>query len=312
VQRGPGSERRVHVVLENHHNEARRLGPKGRTMVAQWNDDFHHPLHILLTGETEGYYADFADKPIDLLGRVLAQGFAYQGEPYGTERKPRGEKSTALPPGAFVNFLQNHDQIGNRPFGDRLAQSTPPEKLRAGLAILLLGPQIPMLYMGEEYGATQPFLYFCNYQGDLAKAITEGRRKEFAGFGAFADEQQRAKIPDANATQTYVASQLDAADRERSPHKEWLEYTKTLLRVRRERIVPLIPQIVAGSGGYHVDGSVLKVDWATVGKGKLILLANFGAETKPVSSPGEIIFSTHEATAEQSMSVWEVRLLVAT
>jgi maltooligosyltrehalose trehalohydrolase len=170
VQRGPGSDRHVHVVLENHHNEAHRLGRKGKVIVSQWNDDFHHPMHILLTGESDGYYVSYADSPVKHLGRVLAEGFAYQGEVYPFEGTPRGENSRTLPPAAFVNFLQNHDQAGNRAFGDRLAKLSTPEKLRAGLAILLLSPQVPMLFMGEEYGATQPFLYFCDYQGELAAA----------------------------------------------------------------------------------------------------------------------------------------------
>lgn len=309
VQRGPGSDRHVHVVLENHHNEARRLGRKGKVMVSQWNDDFHHPLHILLSGERDGYYADYADAPLKHLGRVLAEGFAFQGEVYQFDGKPRGEDSRTLPPTSFVNFLQNHDQIGNRAFGDRLVELSTPEKLRAGLAILLLSPQVPMLFMGEEYAATQPFLYFCDYQGELAGAVREGRRSEFKSFGAFADEQQREKIPDPNAAQTYVSSQLDARDRERSPHREWLAYTRELLRIRAEKIVPLIPAIVAGCGAYDIDGEALTVSWTTIGKGKLVLQANFG-DAPAQSLAGEMLFSTSGAGADSPrLAAWEVRLL---
>jgi maltooligosyltrehalose trehalohydrolase len=309
VQRGPGSDRHVHVVLENHHNEAHRLGRKGKVIVSQWNDDFHHPMHILLTGESDGYYVSYADSPVKHLGRVLAEGFAYQGEVYPFEGTPRGENSRTLPPAAFVNFLQNHDQAGNRAFGDRLAKLSTPEKLRAGLAILLLSPQVPMLFMGEEYGATQPFLYFCDYQGELAAAVREGRRSEFASFSAFADEQQREKIPDPNAEQTYVSSQLDARDCERAPHREWLAYTRELLRLRAEKIVPLIPTIVAGCGAFAIDGQALTVSWTTIGKGKLVLQANFG-ETPAQSIAGELLFSTHETGADdRPLAAWEVRLL---
>lgn len=309
VQRGPGSDRHVHVVLENHHNEARRLGRKGKVLVSQWNDDFHHPLHILLSGERDGYYIDYADAPVKHLGRVLAEGFAYQGEVYKFDGKPRGESSKTLPPTAFVNFLQNHDQIGNRAFGDRLAQLSTPEKLRAGLAILLLSPQVPMLFMGEEYAATQPFLYFCDYQGELAAAVREGRRNEFARFSAFADEQQREKIPDPNSPQTYRSSQLDAQDRERPLHREWLAYTRELLRVRAEKVVPVIPTIVAGCGAHEIDGQALTVSWTTIGKGRLVLQANFG-DTPAQSTAGEILFSTHGADSPQ-LAAWEVRLLLA-
>ena len=314
VQRGPGSERYVHVVLENHSNQARRLGLKGKSWVAQWNDDFHHPLHILLSGESDGYYRDYADEPIKQLARVLAEGFAFQGETPKSGGKPRGEPSTALPPTAFVNFLQNHDQVGNRAFGERLAQLAPPERLRAGMAILLLSPQIPMLFMGEEYGASQPFLYFCNYQGDLAKAISEGRRGEFAAFGTFADERQREKIPDPNALQTFTASQLDHQDRQRSPHTQWLHYTQELLRTRARKVVPLIPTIVAGQSSYEVTKHALTVTWPTQDHRVLVMDANLGDTaahpTRPIA--GEILFSTHDvSSAADELRPWEVRVLLA-
>nr|WP_298719970.1 malto-oligosyltrehalose trehalohydrolase [uncultured Steroidobacter sp.] len=309
VQRGPGSERHVHVVLENHHNEARRLGRKGRSMVAQWNDDFHHPMHILLTGEVDGYYRNYADRPVEHLGRVLAEGFAFQGEVYQTEGAARGERSFALPPTAFVSFIQNHDQIGNRACGERLARLAPPEKLRAGLAVLLLAPQIPMLFMGEEYGALQPFLYFCDYHGELARSIREGRRNEFASFGAFADEQRREQIPDPNDEQTYRASQLDQAERTRSPHREWLAYTQALLEVRNERLAPLIPEIVPAAARYTTDDCALTVTWPLRDGRALLMQANFGDPAKPVHRLGEILYSTAGASMQDAaLGPWEVRL----
>ncbi|HEY0940884.1 MAG TPA: malto-oligosyltrehalose trehalohydrolase [Steroidobacter sp.] len=317
VRRGPGSERHVHIVLENHHNEAHRLGRKGDVMVAQWNDDSHHALHVLLTGEADGYYRNYADRPMEHLGRVLAEGFAYQGEIFPSDDKARGEPSDLLPTTAFVNFTQNHDQIGNRAFGERLAQLVPPERLRAGLAILLLAPQIPMLFMGEEYGALQPFLYFCDYQGELAKAIREGRRNEFALFGAFADEQRREQIPDPNAQQTWLDSQLDHSDRERSPHRELLEYTRELLRVRAERVVPLIAGIVAGAARYQTKGHMLTVIWP-VSDGTadqsasviaLVLQANLGDSPSPTVREDELLYSTHGADSQaDQLAAWEVRL----
>lgn len=312
VQRGPGSERYVHVVLENHLNEARRLGLKGRSRVAQWNDDFHHPMHILLTGEADGYYRNYADRPVEHLGRVLAEGFAYQGEVYQTDGHTRGERSAALPPTAFVSFIQNHDQIGNRACGERLTQLAPPERLRAGLAVLLLAPQIPMLFMGEEYSAVQPFLYFCDYHGELAKAIREGRRNEFASFGAFADEQRREQIPDPNAEQTYRASQLDLQERARAPHREWLAYTRELLRVRAGKLVPLIPEIVPAAARYTVDGCALTVTWRLNGGRALVMQANFGYQAKPAPRSGELWYSTAGAAVhEAELGPWEVRLSLA-
>lgn len=317
VHRGPGSERHVHVVLENYQNEASRLGRKGNVMVAQWNDDSHHALHVLLTGEEDGYYQSYADRPLEHLGRVLAEGYAYQGEIFPSEGRARGEPSRLLPPTAFVNFTQNHDQIGNRAFGERLAQLAPPERLRAGLAILLLSPQIPMLFMGEEYGAPQPFLYFCDYQGELAKAIREGRRNEFASFAAFADEQRREQIPDPNARQTYLSCQLDHSDRERSPHREWLDYTRELLRVRAQRVVPLIAGIIAGAAKYQINGQMLTVTWP-VSDGTadpsasviaLVLQANLGETPGLTSLAGELLYSTQGAAHRTDrLAAWEVRV----
>lgn len=315
VQRGPGRERHVHVVLENHHNQSRRLGRKGRSWVAQWNDDFHHPLHILLSGESDGYYRDYADEPVKHLARVLAEGFAYQGERSEVEGELRGESSTDLPPVAFVNFLQNHDQVGNRAFGERLAQLAPPERLRAGFAILLLSPQIPMLFMGEEYGASQPFLYFCNYQGDLAQAISDGRRNEFGGFGAFADEAQRQKIPDPNAAPTFAASQLDSQDRQRPPHGDWWRYVQELLRIRAAKVVPLIPAINVGQAGYESNDRRLMVTWPTRDRTTLVMDANLSDSiVKPIRPmAGDVLFSTSGTSTDAAeLGAWEVRLLLGT
>ncbi|MBL8267748.1 malto-oligosyltrehalose trehalohydrolase [Steroidobacter sp.] len=308
VQRGPGSERSIHIVLENHHNEARRLGCKGRTMVAQWDDDAHHALHVALSDERDGYYANYADRPLEHLGRVLAEGFAYQGEVFPAENQPRGEPSSHLTPSAFVSFLQNHDQIGNRALGERLTQLTPPERLRAGFAILLLSPQIPMLFMGEEYGAVQPFLYFCDYQGDLAKAIREGRRNEFAAFGSFTSDKQREQIPDPNAPETYRASQLNAADRTRSPHREWEQLTRDLLSMRTKQVVPLIPGIQPGAATYSVDEHLLTVKWPITGGKVLVLQANLSDTPKSALLSGEVWYSTASAGARgETLGAWEVR-----
>ena len=166
VRAGPGSGRRVHLVLENDGNQAHLLGP-GR-YTAQWNDDFHHALHVLCTGETDGYYADYSDRPIRHLGRCLAEGFAYQGEPSPFRGRPRGEPSALLPQQAFVCFLQCHDQVGNRAFGERLTDLAPAPAAQAAAALCLLAPAIPMLFMGEEFAASTPFLYFCDFQATWA------------------------------------------------------------------------------------------------------------------------------------------------
>jgi maltooligosyltrehalose trehalohydrolase len=171
---------------------------------AQWNDDLHHALHVLVTGETDGYYLDFAAQSLPLFARAPAEGFAYQGEPSRCGGgQPRGTPSAQLSPLAFVNSVQTHDQIGNRALGDRIAQQAAAAggdgALAALTACVLLAPAPPMLFMGEEYAATTPFLYFCDFQGDLAQAVTQGRQAEFARFVRFADPASRSLIPDPNA-----------------------------------------------------------------------------------------------------------------
>ncbi|WP_147432237.1 malto-oligosyltrehalose trehalohydrolase [Pararobbsia silviterrae] len=219
VRRSIEIDRHVHLVLENEQNLASLLScSRGQVchFDAQWNDDVHNTLHVMLTGETEGYYGAYAEAPARRLARALAEGFVYQGEPSVLhDGHPRGEPSAALPPSAFVFFLQNHDQIGNRAMGERLTRLADHDALRAAIALMLLSPQIPLLFMGEEFGSTQPFLFFTDYTGPLADAVREGRRREFAKFSAFSDPARRARIPDPNDRATFEQSRfarpLDAA-----------------------------------------------------------------------------------------------------
>ena len=189
---GPGRERQVHLVLENNRNEAHYLArdASGRPLhaTAQWDDDVHHALHVLVSGEGDGYYADYAPDPLARLGRALAEGFAYQGEHSAFRGKSRGEPSAHLPPDAFVGFLQNHDMIGNRAFGGRIDSFADARFLVAAYACLLLTPLVPMLFMGEEFAASTPFLFFCDFGPELAAAVAAGRRREFQRFAAFTDE----------------------------------------------------------------------------------------------------------------------------
>ncbi len=209
-------ERPSHLVLENDLNEARWLARDAddhpRFYTAQWNDDLHHCWHTLLTGESDGYYADYADDPVNRLGRCLAEGFGYQGEPSPhRHHQPRGEQSAHLPPTAFVAFLQNHDQIGNRAFGERLTALTPPEKLVLARAGLLLLPQVPMLFMGEEWNASTPFLFFVDFsdEPDLENAVRQGRQREFESFKSFRGIHSHSAIPDPTLEDTFIRSRLD-------------------------------------------------------------------------------------------------------
>src|SRR5262249_34307849 len=188
---------------------------------AQWNDDGHHALHVLLTGEHDGYYADYADGPASRLARVLAEGFAYQGEPSRHRGgKPRGTPSGHLPPTAFVLFLQNHDQIGNRALGERLTALADPAALEAAIALLLLCPQIPLLFMGEEVASPSPFLFFTDHNEELAAAVRAGRRREFASFTSFL-ARRGSVLPDPNAIETFERS-IPKPDPERGNAREKL------------------------------------------------------------------------------------------
>jgi maltooligosyltrehalose trehalohydrolase len=322
IAAGPGRERQVHLILENHDNEAKRLRTTGtagkdpsapeQLSKAQWNDDYHHIVHVLLTGEVDGYYSNYAQDTLSRLGRVLAQGYDYQGEAYGEHGEARGERSTGLPPTAFIDFLQNHDQIGNRAFGERLAALTTQEKLRAGFALLLLSPHVPMLFMGEEYGALQPFLYFCDYQGDLAEAITNGRRSEFAQFKMFADAEVREKIPDPNAIGTFERSRLVWNEREQAPHRDWLAYVRKLLQIRAEHVAPRIDSITLGAATYEVAQSCVHVQWPTEQGETLHLLANMS--DTPCAAPqlgnAGTLFSTAGTAGKDQLDRWEVRLRI--
>jgi maltooligosyltrehalose trehalohydrolase len=291
VRDGPGRDRAIHLVLENDANQARFLtrdtGGRPRWYDAQWNDDVHHALHVVLTGERDGYYADYANAPHGHLGRCLAEGFAYQGEASAYRGGGvRGEPSANLPPSAFVGFLQTHDQVGNRAFGERIAVLAPPEALALATAVLLLAPSPPLLFMGEEYAATTPFLYFCDFGPELAAAVTQGRRSEFARFERFADPGTQARIPDPNHPETFRCSRLDWDSLNRSPHLESLTRYRQLLALRRQEIIPHLTGATEGRARWCRFGAAgLAVDW-TLGDGsRLALRANLGPEVASAVPP---------------------------
>ncbi|MEW6514967.1 MAG: malto-oligosyltrehalose trehalohydrolase [Pseudomonadota bacterium] len=277
-------QRHLHLILENDRNEARYL--KSRRWqdgtldgVAQWNDDCHHALHVIASGEGDGYYADHAADPFVPLARCLAEGFAWQGEPSPFRGgKARGEPSSYLPPTAFINFLQTHDQIGNRACGERLCHLAPTEALEAVAAVLLLAPQIPLLFMGEEFAASQPFLYFCDFGAELAQAVTEGRRNEFAAFARFADPAARECIPDPNAPATHAHCVLDWESLALPPHRRMHSFYKLLLAVRRVEIVPRLPGMESGARVVRLGSCAFRVQWTLDEDKQLTLTANLGPD----------------------------------
>jgi maltooligosyltrehalose trehalohydrolase len=273
-------ERQVHLVLENDDNAPHYLQRDGaarpRHYVAQWNDDFHHAAHVIAVGETHDYYADYAKAPVRDLARALAEGFAYQGEISLHRRGARrGGPSIGLPPTAFVSFIQNHDQIGNRPFGERLAILVEEERLRAFTALLLLSPQIPMLFMGEEWASERPFLFFCDFAGELAQAVREGRQREFAELCDHAAMSAERPIPDPNAADTFARSSLDWHEGERTKGRRHLELVRRLLEMRRSVIAPRLAGTAGNCGSYDVHAEqVLRVCWQLGDGSRLTLIAN--------------------------------------
>jgi malto-oligosyltrehalose trehalohydrolase len=275
-ERVTAGRRPIHLILENEENEVRRLtrDSTGRPQhfTAQWNDDLHHVLHVAATGEEEGYYADYHGDSFKL-ARALAEGFAYQGELMEFRGRPRGEASAVLPPTAFIAFIQNHDQLGNRARGERLSAIASPAALRAVAAIYLLLPQVPMLFMGEEWAAGQPFPFFCDFSGELADAVRRGRRKEFARFAEFRDESARRLIPDPLAESTFLAAKLDWRDLTMPEHAVWHQWYRRLLAARHESVIPLLPLIPGHAANAEVRGSGAVVVRWTVQNGSVLCLA---------------------------------------
>jgi len=280
-------DREVHLVLENEHNDARllRAHPAEPKYDAQWADDWHHGAHVLLTGESEGYYEDFQDAAA-LLARCLAEGFAYQGEASAhAGGKARGTPSAALPGTAFTICLQNHDQVGNRAMGERLTVLAHKDALRAATVLLLMTPQIPMIFFGEEFGTKTPFLFFTDHEPELGKLVTEGRRKEFAKFAAFTDPATREKIPDPNNADTFKASvPVRSADAD-----EWEAFYTRLLALRRAHVVPGLPG--SRSLGAAVLGKTgVRASWRLKDGGVLTIAANLGAEAVACApGPGDLL-----------------------
>ncbi|GAB6057982.1 malto-oligosyltrehalose trehalohydrolase [Desulfonatronum parangueonense] len=275
-------DRHVHLVLENDANQAHFLEQsetnRSGFYTAQWNDDIHHVCHVLATGEHHGYYTDFVEAPLDRLGRCLAEGFTYQGDPSAHRNgQTRGEPSAHLPPESFVAFLQNHDQIGNRARGERLSMLTTPDRRTTLASIILLSPQIPLLFMGEEWGTRRPFLYFCDFEGDLANAVRDGRRREFASFPEFSDPAMLEQIPDPTHPDTFKKTVLHWDEPVQPKYARWLDLNRKLLAVRRNRIQPLLPLIRPGEARWKIlQNSVLLVQWPLRDNRSLALAANIG------------------------------------
>jgi malto-oligosyltrehalose trehalohydrolase len=277
--------RHVHLILE-HHNAASHLR---KAVDAQWNDDGHNVLHVLLTGEDGGYYADYAVEPARKLARVLSEGWVYQGEKSDYLQAERGEPSADLPPYAHVLFLQNHDQIGNRAFGERLTTLASAPALEAAIALLMLCPQIPLLFMGEETGSTTPFLFFTDHHDELADAVREGRRQEFASFAAFADPEKREQIPDPNADSTFAASVPVAGG---AGSRDRFALYQRLIALRLHEIVPRLWD-TKSTGATVIGPKAVRAGWRLGDGSRLTIVTNLGSDTVRFAvPPGRLLYAS--------------------
>jgi len=274
--------RRVVLIAESDANDPRFTGSQqlgGLGLDAQWTDDFHHAVHVALTGESQGYFADFGGvRPV---AKALADRFVNDGRYSPYRRRHYGHPAGDVPADRFVVCIQNHDQVGNRARGERLSVLVEPAALRLGAALLLLSPYVPLLFMGEEYGETNPFLYFVSHgDADLIQAVREGRRREFAAFGWAGD------IPDPQGESTFAGSSLDWRRSEEGNHARLRALYTDLLRMRHQE-----PALRPGSASISVKHSESD-QWVSLSLqamgSALIAGFNFGLveRTLALESPG--------------------------
>jgi maltooligosyltrehalose trehalohydrolase len=254
------SGRKVLLIAEDSRNLAhliKEVSEDGWGIDAVWADDFHHQVRRFLAGDHEGYYRDYRGTIGDI-ATTLRQGWFYCGEHSIHRGGPRGTKPTDIPPQRFVHCLQNHDQIGNRAMGGRLHHQVDLAAYRSASALLLCSPATPLLYMGQEWAASTPFLFFTDLDPRLGQKVTEGRRKEFKHFSAFSDARERERIPDPQAPSTFLASRLIWEEREREPHASILRLHQALLHLRRTEPAlrsppPPYPPPSGGGSGWGVE-----------------------------------------------------------
>jgi maltooligosyltrehalose trehalohydrolase len=298
--------RHIHLVLENDDNRVSILDPgqdppRGK-YCAQWNDDYHHAWHVWLTGEAQGYYRDYQRSPLRDIARSLASGFVYQGETsVHRDGRPRGEASGGLAPTAFVNFLQNHDQIGNRPFGDRLENLVSKDAIEAALAITLVAPPIPMLFMGEEWGSKTAFPFFCDFTGDLAKAVREGRRREYG----WAYAKYGSEVPDPLDLSTFRSAKLDWDSLNEEAGRRRLALVRDLLTVRRREIMPRLANAAFGEA-HAADNGLLTASWQLGDGTGLLLRANLSTAEVTDNSRKESVVAICGGPPGDVLPPWSV------
>ena len=262
--------RRFFLIAESDLNDPRLIWPKergGYGLSAQWSDDFHHALHCVLTGERDGYYEDFGS--VADLAASICEAYVYSGRFSNFRKRNHGRKTGIDDGGRFVVYLQNHDQVGNRAKGERISHLISNERTKIGAAIVLLSPFVPMLFHGEEWGASTPFLYFTDHEDlELGEAVRKGRREEFASFGWDPDE-----VPDPQDPATLERSKLDWDEPLQSPHFDLLEWYRSLIKLRG-KLPDLASHDLSSTKTFHSESG-----WIVIERGKAVIACNFSAQS---------------------------------
>ncbi len=283
--RAAAAGRFLHLIVENEDNSAelleRHADGEPILYTAQWNDDIHHVLHAAATEEDFGYYADFAHD-VAKITRALTEGFVHQGELMPYRESPRGQPSGHLPPTAFISFIQNHDQVGNRAFGDRLSETASIEAIRALASVYLPMLQIPMIFMGEEWKAGSPFPYFCDFDDGLNESVRKGRREEVSRLPGF-DDDSAATTPDPTSADTFLSATLDWSELKHPESMAMLALYQNLIELRRREVVPHL-DLFRAEAGDAPNGSI-DVTWKIGETQRLRLVANLSPDHRVIADP---------------------------
>jgi maltooligosyltrehalose trehalohydrolase len=280
--------RRTFVVAENEPQDTRLVRPRergGYGLDALWNDDFHHSARVALTGHDEAYYTDYLGSPQELISEIK-WGYLYQGQRNKWQNKRRGTPALDLPPARFVTFLENHDQVSNSGRGLRLRALTSPGRWRALTALLLLGPGTPMLFQGQEFGASSPFYFFADHNPDLAKLVRQGRAKFLSQFPSVATAEAQALLPDPADPRTFEACKLDTGERRR--HAEASALHRDLLRLRRQDPA-FRAQRHRGVDGAVLGPSAFALRYFVEGGADRLLVVNLGRDLHLDSAPEPLL-----------------------
>jgi maltooligosyltrehalose trehalohydrolase len=287
--------RRV-VIAEDERNERRMVLPAqsgGLGLDAVWADDLHHQLRRHTAGDREGYFASYSGSIGDVAA-TLRKGWFFEGQRSEHRGEARGTRAEGIPPQRFVHCIQNHDQVGNRPFGDRLTETVEPPVFRTLSAVLLLSPYTPLLWMGQEWAATSPFQYFTDHPEELGRLVTVGRREEFRHFSAFSDPERRHQIPDPQAPETFQRSKLRWEEREEPPHAGVLRLYRELLGLRRSESALRIPDRERFSVAELGEASLALRRSAESGS-EFLLVVNFRGEIRVELGEDDVTASPAEA-----------------